>query len=116
MANDPLYPFHECPEFLLPFCRLPLHTGKATAGQHGDRSHPLWKLWEHSQRSRGESTDLGEFQAAMIMPAAADCVILLGSAGDYRLSREMGKVLRITGDSPDGPFVATCAQYSVRAV
>lgn len=114
MDSLPLYPLHAEHDGLLKHARLHLHLGKARIESQLDRdpSHPLAKLYKHFNPNAPELPDV-EFDAAFFLPVSGDCQLFLQCKPDFRLHRNFGANLTVSGTSDDGPFTFQCDQFYV---
>jgi hypothetical protein len=114
MESLALYPLHEDQDHLLKHARLHLHRGKARIESQLDRdpNHPLERLFKHFNPDAPDLPDV-EFDAAFFLPASGDCQIFLQCQPDFRLHRNFGANLTVTGTSDDGPFTLRCEQFYV---
>ena len=117
MSEIHLIPFAEDADWLLRYCRLPLHTGIGAIAQHGNPDDALDRMLRKMQQLNGQ-TDRGHstFSASFLLPVAGSCRIFIGWPGERTLSRNFGEGLTVTGDSADGSFRLVCPRYYIRAV
>jgi hypothetical protein len=113
MDETALFPFADDTDWLLRYCKLPLHSGIGRVDRHGDPDHPLARMIRKLQQSNEQAEP--EFAAGFFLPAAGNCRIFLRWPGEHRLSRNFGEGLTVTGDSLDGPFRLHCPRYYVKA-
>src|SRR4051812_42036620 len=105
MDETVLLPLGDDAAWLLRHCKLPLHTGIGTVGQHGDPDHPFARVIRDMRKATGQPEQdeaEAEFAAGFLVPAAGNCLIFLRWPGRDRLTQDFGRDLTVTGDSPDG--------------
>ncbi|REK16517.1 MAG: hypothetical protein DWQ37_07310 [Planctomycetota bacterium] len=114
MDHPSLYPLHEERDFLHKHARLQLHHGKARIESQLDRdpNDPLEKLYKHFNPDALDLPEV-EFDAVLFLPASGDCQIFLQCQRDFRLHRNFGANLTISGTSDDGPFTFRSEQFYV---
>ena len=118
MGETYLLPFADAADWLLRYCKLPLHTGFGTVERHGNSDHPFAQKVRRMQWLAGQIEPepvKPEFEADFFVPAAGNCLVFLRWPGESQLSRDFGQGLTVDGDSPDGRFRLTCPQYYVKA-
>ena len=113
VSVDGLHPLHNAVG-LREFANLSLHTGKATLGRFDGHDHAFAEFYRRMIPDAPTLSEV-EFDAAFLMPAAGECLIFLQSPANFRLARNYGRDLRITGQSSDGPFTLTCDELYVQA-
>lgn len=118
MDETQLVPFADDSDWLLRYCKLPLHTGIGRVDRHGDPDGPVARMIRRFRQSneQGESEKTqAEFAANFFLPAAGNCRVFLRWPDEGRLNRSIGEGLTVIGNSMDGPFRLTCPRYYVKA-
>jgi hypothetical protein len=117
MSDTPLIPFADDATFLLRNCRLPLHSGIGKVDQHGDPNEPWTQFARKIRELKGLADSVqSTFAARFFLPVSGNCKVFLQWPGERELSRNFGRGLTVTGESPDGPFRLECPEYYVKAV
>jgi len=118
MDETAIFPFAADIEWLLRYCKPPLHVGVGKVDVHGDPENPVARMVRQTRQAMGQ-TDLvhadPEFAASFLVPPAGNCLIFVRWPGDGRMSRNFGEGLTVIGDGPDGPFRLACPHYYVKA-
>src|SRR3954451_19096557 len=101
MSEIALFPIADAAGWLLPYSKLPLHTGEGKVDRHGDPDDPIARM-AHLARQADREPAEPEFEASFFVPPSGNWLVLLRWSGEARLNRNFGEGLTVIGDSPEG--------------
>jgi len=110
-------PFENDCDWLLRYCRLPLHVGRGRVERHGNPDSPNAQVWrKFGQLMRGSQSPPPEsgFAAAFFLPVDSNLRIFLSWPNDDRLGKSFGENLTVKGNTADGEFELACPEYYVK--
>jgi hypothetical protein len=95
-----------------------LHIGTGRLASQSGSAYPLQQAVQYCKQIHGKqmpSPSEVEFNASCLVPATGNGLIFLRNQSGFRLSRNFGEGLTISGDSPDGRFELICPRFYIEA-
>jgi hypothetical protein len=119
MGDTGPFPFVDDTQWLMPYAKVPLHSGVGEVARHGNPDNSFIRLLGEARRAKGEADPVGpgsKFAASFFVPPAGNCLVFFQWPSSARIGVNFGEGLTVVGDSAEGSFRLVCPEYRIKVV